>query len=242
MPPGCAGAIVNIVAMPERTRGAGYAEITPAYRLLDIVHSTALARAERRLCCEFTILFEANTIHEYLLDSYAELGTQASVKLYMPLLAERFARQRLYARARVEGRIEHAIPVVLFLCTFNAGRSQMALGFFEHYARGRALAWSGGSEPSGGLNTAAVAAMADAGIDISHEFPKSWTDEIIRAADVIVTMGCGDMCPLVPDIRYEDWIVDDPAGLSVAEVIPIRDEIGRRVRDLLASLDLPIAC
>lgn len=233
---------MNSVATPERTRAAGYAEITPAYRLLDSVHSTALGRAERRLCCEFTILFEANTIHEYLYDSYAEVGRQASVQLYVPLLAERFARQRLYARARVEGRIEHAIPVVLFLCTFNAGRSQMALGFFEHYARGRALAWSGGSEPSGGLNAAAVAAMAEVGIDISHEFPKSWTEEIIRAADVIVTMGCGDMCPVLPDIRYEDWIVDDPAGLSVAEVLPIRDEIGRRVRDLLARLDLPIAC
>lgn len=233
---------MNIVAIPERNHGNGYAEITPAYRLLDIVQSTALARAERRLCCEFTILFEANTIHEYLFDSYAELGTQASVQLYLPLLAERFARQRLYARARVEGRIEHAIPVVLFLCTFNAGRSQMALGFFEHYAQGRALAWSGGVEPSGGLNAGAVAAMAEAGIDISHEFPKSWTDEIIRAADIIVTMGCEDMCPLVPGIHYEDWIVDDPAGLSVTEILPIRDEIDRRVRDLLASLDLPIAC
>ncbi|MFF0488148.1 three-helix bundle dimerization domain-containing protein [Nocardia sp. NPDC004068] len=214
--------------------------MTPAYRLLDIVHGTALARAERRLHREFSILFDTKTIHHFLHDSYAEIGGQASVQLYLPLLAERYARQRLHARAKVEGRIEHAIPVVLFLCTFNAGRSQMALGYFEHYARGRALAWSGGSEPSAALNKAAVAAMAEVGIDIAHEFPKAWTAEILRAADVIITMGCGDVCPVVPTIRQEDWIVDDPAGLTVAEIRPIRDDIDRRVRRLLESLRIPV--
>ncbi len=235
------GATLTDVSTPERPTRAGFLEITPAYRLLDIVHDTALARAERRLQREFTILFDANTIHRFLHDSYAQLQARAAVQLYLPLLAERFARQQLHARAKVEGRIDHAVPVVLFLCTFNAGRSQMALGFFEHYARGRALAWSGGSEPSGALNAAAVAAMAEVGIDISHEFPKAWTDEIILAADVIVTMGCGDECPLLPEIRQEEWIVDDPAGLPVADVRPIRDEIHRRVRTLLADLDLPDA-
>lgn len=235
------GVTLSYVATSERTLRAGYAEITPAYRLLDIVHATALARAERRLQREFTILFDANTIHRFLHESYAQIGTRAPVKLYLPLLAERFARQQLHARAKVEGRVEHAMPVVLFLCTFNAGRSQMALGFFEHYARGRMLAWSGGSEPSGALNRAAVAAMAEVGIDISHEFPKTWTDEIIRAADVIVTMGCGDLCPQLPGVRHEEWIVDDPAGLPVAEVRPIRDELRRRVIDLLTGLGLTIA-
>ncbi|MGF6883605.1 arsenate reductase [Nocardia sp. GAS34] len=226
------------MSTPERTNRAGYAEITPAYRLLDIVHGTALARAERRLCREFTILFDANTIHEFLHDAYREIGGRSSVQLYLPVLAERFARQRLHARAKVEGRIEHGIPVVLFLCTFNAGRSQMALGYFEHYAQDRAMAWSGGSEPSGSLNPAAVAVMAEVGIDISHEFPKAWTDEIIRAADVIITMGCGDVCPIAPGIRYEDWIVEDPAGLTVEEVRPIREDIRRRVIDLLISMDV----
>lgn len=241
MPRRGAGVTLTDVSTLARTNRAGYAEITPAYRLLDIVHATALARAERRLQREFTILFDANTIHRFLHDSYAQIGARAAVRLYLPLLAERFARQQLHARAKVEGRIEHAKPVVLFLCTFNAGRSQMALGFFEHYAQGRALAWSGGSEPSGALNAAAVAAMAEVGIDISHEFPKTWTDEIILAADVIITMGCGDVCPLIPGVRHEDWVVDDPAGLPVAEVRPIRDDIGRRVMDLLASLDLAVA-
>ncbi len=239
--PAGAGVTLTFVATSGRTKRAGYDEITPAYRLLDIVHATALAHAQRRLQREFTILFDANTIHHFLRDSYDELRARASVRLYLPVLAERFARQRLHARAKVEGRVEHAVPVVLFLCTFNAGRSQMALGFFEHYARGRALGWSGGSEPSGALNPAAVAAMAEIGVDISHEFPKTWTDEIIRAADLIVTMGCGDLCPEVSGIRHEDWVVDDPAGLPVAEIRPIRDDIHRRVLALLAGLGLAVS-
>jgi protein-tyrosine-phosphatase len=131
-------------------------------------------------------------------------------------------------------------PAVLFLCVHNAGRSQMALGWFERLAGGRAIAWSGGSEPGNEVNPAAVAAMAEVGIDISKEFPKPWTDEIVQAADVVVTMGCGDACPLYPGTRYEDWELDDPAGQAVEAVRPIRDEIGRRVRVLLESLGVPV--
>lgn len=130
------------------------------------------------------------------------------------------------------------IPTVLFLCVHNAGRSQMALGWFNHLARDRAIAWSGGSEPGHEVNPSAVAAMAEVGIDITHEFPKPWTDEIVRAADVVVTMGCGDACPYFPGKRYEDWELSDPAGRDVEAVRPIRDEIERRVRTLLASLDV----
>jgi arsenate reductase (thioredoxin) len=131
-------------------------------------------------------------------------------------------------------------PVALFLCTHNAGRSQMALGFFRQLAADRAVAWSGGSEPGESLNPAAVAAMAELGIDVSGEFPKPWTDEIVRAADVVVTMGCGDACPVLPGIRYENWELEDPAGKDVAAVRPIRDEIERRVRQLLADLGVPV--
>ncbi|KZM68634.1 arsenate reductase ArsC [Nocardia terpenica] len=229
------------VSQPEHPSRAGYAAITPAYRLLDVDHDTALAHAERRLNAEFAILFDSGTIHRFLSSSYTEYTGRAKVTWYLPLLAERFARQRLHALAKVQGRIPQPKPVVLFLCTHNAGRSQMALGFFIRDVGGRALAWSGGSEPSGSLNPAVVAAMAEIGIDISYEFPKTWTDEIILAADVIVTMGCADTCPLVPGPRYEDWIVDDPAGLPVAQIRPIRDEIGRRVVLLLDSLDLDVA-
>jgi arsenate reductase (thioredoxin) len=129
-------------------------------------------------------------------------------------------------------------PNVLFLCVHNAGRSQMALGWFNHLANGRAVAWSGGSEPADQVNPAAVAAMAEIGIDIAAEHPKRWTDEIVRAADVVVTMGCGDTCPLFPGTRYEDWDLDDPAGMGVEAVRPIRDEIGERVQRLLASLGI----
>nr|WP_280116523.1 arsenate reductase ArsC [Micromonospora taraxaci] len=142
----------------------------------------------------------------------------------------------MQALARVEGHHRDGRPVVLFLCTHNAGRSQMALGFFTYLAGDRAVAWSGGSEPGITLIPAAIAAMAERGIDISEEFPKPWTDEVVRAADVVVTMGCGDACPVFPGTRYENWDLDDPAGLDTAAVRPIRDEVERRVRRLLDDL------
>jgi len=130
-------------------------------------------------------------------------------------------------------------PVVLFLCVHNAGRSQMALGWFTHLAGDRAVAWSGGSEPGDEVNPAAIAAMQEVGIDISREFPKRWTDEIVQAADVVVTMGCGDACPVFPGKRYDDWELEDPAGQGIEAVRPIRDEIEQRVRTLLDELDVP---
>jgi protein-tyrosine-phosphatase len=131
-------------------------------------------------------------------------------------------------------------PAVLFMCVHNAGRSQMALGWFNHLARGRAVAWSGGSEPGDRINPSAVAAMAEVGIDITGEYPKPWTDEIVRAADVVITMGCGDACPFYPGKRYEDWVLEDPAGRDVDAVRPIRDEIRERVTELLKSLDVAV--
>jgi arsenate reductase (thioredoxin) len=131
------------------------------------------------------------------------------------------------------------VPTVLFLCVHNAGRSQMALGWFRRLAGDRAVAWSGGSEPGDQINPSAVAAMAEVGIDITGEYPKPWTDATVRAADVVVTMGCGDACPVFPGKRYEDWELDDPAGQGVEAVRPIRDEIARRVRVLLESLGIP---
>jgi arsenate reductase (thioredoxin) len=131
-------------------------------------------------------------------------------------------------------------PTVLFLCVHNAGRSQMALGWFRSLAGERAIAWSGGSEPAADVNPVAIAAMHEIGIDISGEFPKPWTDDIVRSADVVVTMGCGDACPLFPGKRYEDWQLTDPAGLGLDAVRPIRDEIGKRVAQLLSSLELDV--
>jgi protein-tyrosine-phosphatase len=132
-------------------------------------------------------------------------------------------------------------PTVLFLCTHNAGRSQMAMGFFRHLAGDQAVVWSGGSEPASSINPAAVEAMRERGIDISQQHPKPWTDEVVRAADVIISMGCGDACPVFPGRRYEEWLLDDPAGLDVESVRPIRDEIERRVRRLLTELAVTVS-
>jgi arsenate reductase (thioredoxin) len=196
----------------------------------------SLRAAAERLHREFAETFGTETIELFLHTSYDQFAGRAAIPNFLPLLAERFARQRLKALARVEGKALTGTPIVLFLCTHNAGRSQMALGFFQRLAGDRAVAWSGGSEPGDELNPAAVEAMHERGIDITREFPKPWTDEILRAADVIITMGCGDACPIFPGKRYEDWTLDDPAGKNVETVRPIRDEIERRVRRLLAEL------
>lgn len=199
----------------------------------------ALRAAAERLTMEFTGQHDRETVEAYLLTSYDELIPQARLVNFLPLLAERFARQRLHALARLEAQHADGKPVVLFLCTHNAGRSQMALGFFTHLAGAGALAWSGGSTPGTEVNPAAVTAMAERGIDISAEYPKPWTDEVVRAADVIVTMGCDDVCTVHPGKRYEDWPVADPEGIDLSGVRAIRDDIERRVRQLVLQLDLP---
>lgn len=198
----------------------------------------ALKRASVRLQRDFAGVYGAETIERFLSSSYDEFAGRATMLNFLPLLAERFAKQRLDAMARIEGHVDDGKPVVLFLCVHNAGRSQMALGFFNHHAAGHAIAWSGGSEPGHEVNPAAVAAMAERGIDISAEFPKPWTDEVVRAADVVVTMGCGDACPIFPGKKYEDWELADPAGMAVEDVRPVRDEIERRVLALLDQLQL----
>jgi arsenate reductase len=212
----------------------------PGLDELTIEQHLALAQSASYLESNFEGIFGKETIELFLRTSFDQFATRATVVTFLPLLAERFARQRLTALAKVEGRADDGLPIVLFLCTHNAGRSQMALGWFTALAGDRATAWSGGSEPGVELNPAAVEAMREVGIDISEEFPKPWTDEIVKAADVVVTMSCGDACPIFPGKRYEDWILDDPAGKALEEVRPIRDEIGRRVRELLKHLKVPV--
>jgi arsenate reductase (thioredoxin) len=132
--------------------------------------------------------------------------------------------------------VAERLPTVLFLCIHNAGRSQMALGWLDHLAEGRAIAYSGGSEPADRVNPVAIQAMAEIGIDIAARTPSRWTDHQLDRADVVITMGCGDTCPYVPGTRYEDWPVPDPAGLDLDAVRPIRDDIADRVRTLLRDL------
>jgi arsenate reductase len=199
----------------------------------------ALKAAAVRLARDFEGVYGAETIERFLHTSYDQFAGTAKVLNFLPLLAERFAKQRLAALSRVEGKAHDGRPAVLFLCVHNAGRSQMALGFFEHYAGDAAVGWSGGSEPGAEVNPAAIEAMRERRIDISGEYPKPWTDEVVRAADVVITMGCGDACPVFPGKRYEEWVLDDPAGWDVPGIRPVRDEIERRVLTLLDELGVP---
>ncbi|MFV0451441.1 MAG: three-helix bundle dimerization domain-containing protein [Propioniciclava sp.] len=198
----------------------------------------ALQQASARLVRDFADLYGTETIERFLASSFDQFADRATVTRFLPLLAERFARQRLDALARVEGLQDDGRPVVLFLCTHNAGRSQMALGFFQALTGDRAVAWSGGSEPGLAINAVAVEAMAERSIDIAGEFPKPWTDETVRAADVVITMGCGDACPIFPGKRYENWDIDDPHGRDLDTVRRVRDDVERHVRTLMASLNL----
>lgn len=207
---------------------------------LSVDQRVALKTAATRLQTEFADMFGVESIERFLHSSYDQFANRASIAKFLPLLAERCARQRLRALAKVEGKSSDGKPIVLFLCTHNAGRSQMAMGFFTQLAGDAAAAWSGGSKPGDEVNPAAVQAMAEVGIDISGEYPKPWTDEIVQAADVVITMGCGDACPVFPGRRYEEWVLDDPAGQDVAGVRPIRDNIEERVRRLLTDLGVPI--
>ncbi len=191
----------------------------------------ATARLRRR----FEGFLNAETIERFLTDSVEQLSLQAKVTAWLPLLAERFATDRLRALIRLEATTD-LDPSVLFLCVHNAGRSQMAAGFMRHLSGGRVEVFSGGSEPAASLNATVVAAMAEKGIDISKEIPQPWADEIVRAADVVVTMGCGDACPVFPGRRYLDWELEDPSGKPLVEVRPIRDEIERRVKELLGEI------
>jgi arsenate reductase len=187
---------------------------------------------------EFAGIFGPETIERFLTDSLDRLLPQAKITTFTPIFAERFARDRLQALAKIEGRLDVTTPSVLFLCVHNAGRSQMAAGWLHHLAGDRVHVYSGGSEPASEVNPAAIAAMGEVGIDITTNYPKPWTDEIVRAADVVITMGCGDACPIFPAKRYEDWELDDPAGRSVEDVRPIRDDIRHRVEQLIDSLQL----
>jgi arsenate reductase (thioredoxin) len=171
-----------------------------------------------------------------VVESAQRLVPGARIVDFLPLLTYRFARERLRALAQAEGAIVKDVPEVLFVCVHNAGRSQMAAALLHHRAQGRVHVRSAGSAPADQIHRNVAAAMAEVGLDVSQQFPKPLTDEVVRAADVVVTMGCGDACPVYPGKRYLDWDVPDPAGKTSDEVAAIRDDIDRRVRALLDEL------
>lgn len=191
-----------------------------------------------RLHTEHAGVFGPETIQRCVVDSLQLLLPTAKITAFLPVLVEKFAREQLRALGTLDGSLPSAVPGVLFLCVHNAGRSQMAAGWLRHLAGDRATVYSGGAEPASEVNPAAVQAMAELGIDITEEFPKPWTDRIVQAADVVITMGCGDACPLYPGKRYEDWELDDPAGRDLDTVRAIRDDIRTRAEALMRSLEI----
>jgi len=202
---------------------------------LDPITQQHLDHAADRLAEEFAGIFSRETIGRYMAESL-DLLSGARINAFVPLLAHRFARERLQALGQAEGALAKAQPEVLFVCVHNAGRSQMAAGLVKLRSEGRVHVRSAGSAPGERINPAVVEAMAEIGVDMSEEFPKPLTDEVVRAADVVITMGCGDACPIYPGKRYEDWELDDPAGQDLEAVRRIRDEIDGRVQVLVAGL------
>lgn len=209
---------------------------TPA--TLTVEDRLHLRQAAERLKFEFAGRLNVETIERFLTESVDVLLPRARTTQWIPLLSERFARDRLRALLRLQSPPGTAHPSVLFLCVHNAGRSQMAAAWTRRLAGDRVDVFSGGSEPAESLNRAAVEAMAEVGIDISGELPQPWADEIVAAADVVVTMGCGDACPILPGKRYVDWEVEDPSGLPLDRVRAIRDDLEGRVRGLLSELGI----
>jgi arsenate reductase len=203
---------------------------------MNVGDRNAIDSIVNRLESEFAGVFGRETLERYVTESREQLAETARVPTFLTLFTERFARDRLRALAQAEGVIVSEVPEVLFVCVHNAGRSQMAAALLDSRAEGRVHVRSAGSEPASEVNPAVVQAMEEIGLDLSKEFPKPLTDEVVRAADVVITMGCGDACPIYPGKRYLDWELDDPAGLPLEQVRPIRDEIERRVLALIAEL------
>jgi protein-tyrosine-phosphatase/DNA-binding transcriptional ArsR family regulator len=202
---------------------------------LDPTSRATFACAIEALHEEFRGIYSLETVERYVNEAIDRLAG-ARVVDFIPLFVHRFARERLRALAQAQGATVSDKPEVLFVCVHNAGRSQMAAALLDHHAKGRVHVRSAGSAPGDRINPAVVAAMDEVGIDLSREFPKPLTDEFVKAADVVITMGCGDACPIYPGKRYEDWELQDPAGQPVEVVRRIRDAIDTRVQQLLAEL------
>jgi arsenate reductase (thioredoxin) len=195
-----------------------------------------LRRLAGDLTEKFAGVFNSETIERYVLESYTGLLRTSTVRTHLASRTIHFATDRLTALAQAKGAIERTVPEVLFVCEQNAGRSQMAAVLTAQLSQGRVHVRSAGSAPGKELNPAVVEAMAELGLSMTEEFPKPLTDDVVQAADVVVTMGCGDACAIYPGKRYEDWELTDPAGLSLDEVRGIRDDIRTRVDALLAEL------
>lgn len=197
---------------------------------------SVLHRAAARLADRFTGMVSEETVERIVFESYAALARTATVHTHLPSVAEKFAHDRLTALAQSKGLIAKPVPEVLFVCVQNSGRSQLAAALTRHIAGERVHVRSAGSQPGERILPEVALALAEIGLDVTEEFPKPLTDDVVRAADAVVTMGCGDACPLYPGKRYLDWQLDDPAELDLDGVRRVRDDIRVRVEHLLAEL------
>ena len=214
--------------MSQKTNSEGFINI-------DDINGQLVIVAER-LQALFKGQLSAETIEKYVFESYDLLDAKSEVKTYLPSLAERFTRDRLRALIKSNNPESSGVLEVLFVCVHNSGRSQMAAGFMSKFGGERVIVRSAGSAPKESISPEVIEAMAELGIDIAQEFPKPLTDEVVRASDAVITMGCGDACPIYPGKRYEDWVLDDPAGQGIDGVRVIRDEIKKRIEILLSEL------
>ncbi|TFB52808.1 metalloregulator ArsR/SmtB family transcription factor [Cryobacterium tagatosivorans] len=196
-----------------------------------------LERITDDLAVRFRGVFSVETIDRYVRESYALLAERARITRYLPSLTSRFAGERLSALATAENLVTDATPEVLFVCVQNAGRSQMASAILRSLAGNRVRVRTAGSEPAELVNPLVVNALDEVGIPIAGEYPKPLTDEVVRAADYVITMGCGDACPVYAGRRYLDWELADPVGLPLDGVRAVRDDITRRVRELLTEIE-----
>jgi protein-tyrosine-phosphatase len=209
--------------------------------MLDPITRQHVEKAADALQDEFAGTFTRETIARYIAESVDLLG-DSKINVFVPVLAHRFARERLKALGQAEGLLTKEQPEVLFVCVQNAGRSQIAAGLVTLRSGGQVGVRSAGSDPAEVVQPLVAEVMAELGVDLADAFPKPLTDEVVRAADVVVTMGCGDACPIYPGKRYEDWEVHDPAeAASYDEVRAIRDDIDARVQRLLSELDIPLS-
>ncbi|WP_082589685.1 metalloregulator ArsR/SmtB family transcription factor [Agromyces sp. Soil535] len=195
-----------------------------------------IERVARDLSDRYRGIFSKETVERYVHESHDLLAARPGAERYLPSMAARFAADRLDALAHDAAHAASAVPEVLFVCVQNAGRSQMASAILRHLAGSRVHVRTAGSEPAGQLRSSIVTALDEIGVPVAGEYPKPLTDEVVRAADVVITMGCGDACPVYPGRRYLDWELDDPVGKPLSEVRRIRDDIEARVRDLLEEL------
>ncbi len=190
-----------------------------------------------QLSDEFRGVFSRETVARYVQESFQQLGGRPTVgPNFLPVIVERFAHERLWAVGQAQGWIEKPLPEVLFVCERNAGRSQMAAALTHHLSNGWVGVRSAGSHPDEQIDPVVVQAMSEISVDVALEFPKPLTDEVVRAADVVVTLGCGDACAVYPGKRYQDWPVADPAGQPLEVVREIRYELYHHVWDLLETL------